>query len=432
MIDLAIRGGRVLDPVRALDVVGDVLIADGKIMGVASPGEGPRARVVVDAAGLWVTPGLIDMHVHLREPGFEHKETIATGLAAAVAGGFTTVAAMANTNPVNDSVDVTRWILARAAEVALAHVLPIAAVTKGLAGEELTDFPALKRAGAVAFSDDGMPVQSDATMARALAAAAEVNAPIVTHAEDRTRSAEAAMHAGDVAERLGVRGVDAEGEAAMVARDCALAAVAGARLHVAHISTAAAVAHVRRARAETKGISAEAAPHHLTLTAAAVERHGANAKMNPPLRDDADVAAVRAALADGTIEVIASDHAPHADEEKARGLADAPFGIVGLETTVGLTLALVHATVVSAMTAIRALTLGPARVLGLPGGQLTRGAAADVSLLDPELRWVVDPAAFRSRSRNTPFGGRELRGRAVGVCIGGRLHGDVEERIVQQ
>lgn len=429
MIDLAIMGGRVLDPVRALDVLGDVLIVDGKVMGVASPGEGPRARVVVDATGLWVTPGLIDMHVHLREPGFEYKETIASGVAAAVAGGFTTVAAMANTDPVNDSVEITRWIRARAAELNLARVLPVAAVTKGLAGEELTDFAALKQAGAVAFSDDGMPIADEAVMRRALAAAVEVALPIIIHAEDRARSAGAAMHAGPVAERLGVRGVDADGEAMMIARDCAAAAAIGARLHVAHLSTAAGVAHVRRARADAKGISAEAAPHHFTLTTDAVERHGPNAKMNPPLRDAADVAAVRAALADGTIEVIASDHAPHTADEKARGLAEAPFGIVGLETTVGLTFALVHAGGLSALAAVRALTLGPARVLGLPGGQLTRGAVADVSLLDPDTRWVVDPAAFRSRSHNTPFAGVELRGRAAGVCIGGRLHGEIEDRV---
>ncbi len=411
MIDLAITGGRVLDPVRTLDVVGDVLIDDGKIMGVAAPGEGPRARAVVDAAGLWVTPGMIDMHVHLREPGGEHKETIASGAAAAVAGGFTTVAAMANTDPVNDDVEVTRWIRARAAEAALARVLPIAAVTKGLAGEELTDFAALRQAGAVAFSDDGMPIIRESVMQRALAAAAELGAPIIAHEEDRTRSD--------------------GGEADMIARDCVLAAAVGARLHVAHVSTAAGIAHIRRARAGAKGISAEATPHHFMLDASAVERHGANAKMNPPLRDPADVEAVRAALADGTIAVIASDHAPHHADEKARGLENAPFGIVGLETALGLTLALVHAGVLSAATAVRALTLGPARVLGLPGGQLTRGAAADVSLLDPELRWRVDPAAFRSRSRNTPFAGVELRGRAVGVCIGGRLIGNFAERLCQ-
>ncbi|MBI3768617.1 MAG: dihydroorotase [Deltaproteobacteria bacterium] len=431
MIDLAITGGRVLDPVRTLDVVGDVLIDDGKIMGVAAPGEGPRARAVVDAAGLWVTPGMIDMHVHLREPGGEHKETIASGAAAAVAGGFTTVAAMANTDPVNDDVEVTRWIRARAAEVALARVLPIAAVTKGLAGEELTDFAALRQAGAVAFSDDGMPIMRESVMQRALAAAAELGAAIIAHEEDCAGSAGAVMHAGPVAARLGMRGVDAAGEAVMIARDCVLAAALGARLHVAHVSTAAGIAHVRRARAGAKGISAEATPHHFMLDASAVERHGANAKMNPPLRDPADVEAVRAALADGTIAVIASDHAPHHADEKARGLEGAPFGIVGLETALGLTLALVHAGVLSAATAVRALTLGPARVLGLPGGQLTRGAAADVSLLDPELRWRVDPAAFRSRSRNTPFAGVELRGRAVGVCIGGRLIGNFAERLCQ-
>jgi dihydroorotase len=376
-----------------------------------------------------VTPGLIDMHVHLREPGGAHKETIASGAAAAVAGGFTTVAAMANTEPVNDDVEITRWICARAKDAGLARVVPVAAVTKGLAGEELTDFAALRRAGAVAFSDDGMPIVDDAVMQRALMAAGELGMAIISHAEDRALSAGAAMHAGPIAERLGVCGVGAEGEARMIARDCTLAVEIGARLHVAHVSTEAGIALIRRARATAREVSAEATPHHFTLDVHAVEEHGANAKMNPPLRDAADVEAVRAALADGTIEAIASDHAPHHADEKARGLAAAPFGIVGLETTVGLTLALVHAGRLSARTAVRALTVGPARILGLPSGQLMRGAAADVTLLDPEWRWQVEPTAFHSRSRNTPFAGMQLRGRALGVCIGGRVFGEIDERV---
>jgi dihydroorotase len=260
-------------------------------------------------------------------------------------------------------------------------------------------------------------------------AASELGMPIISHAEDRALSAGAAMHAGPIAERLGVRGVGAEGEARMIARDCALAVELGARLHVAHVSTAAGIAHIRRARAATRGVSAEATPHHFTLDVHAVEEHGVNAKMNPPLRDPADVKAVRAALADGTLEVIASDHAPHHADEKAWGLAAAPFGIVGLETTVGLTLALVHAGRLSPSTAVRALTVGPARILGLTSGQLMRGAAADVTLLDPERRWQVEPAAFHSRSRNTPFAGAQLRGCSLGVCIGGRLIGEIEERV---
>jgi dihydroorotase len=429
VIDLAISGGRVLDPARALDVIGDVLIDGGRIVGVATPGAGPHARVTVDATGLWVTPGLIDMHVHLREPGGEHKETIASGVAAAVAGGFTTVAAMANTSPVNDSVEVTRWIRARADEVGLARVLPVAAVTKDLGGEELTDFAALRLAGAVAFSDDGVPVVDGELMRRALVAARDIGAPVIAHAEDPELAAGGVMHAGPVAERLGLPGMAAAAEERMIARDCALALATGGRLHVAHLSTAAGIAHVRRARAAGKDVSAEAAPHHFTLDEEAVVRHGALAKMKPPLRTRDDVAALRAALADGTVEVIASDHAPHHVDEKARGMREAPFGVVGLETTVGLTLACVHARVLSVQAAVRALTLGPARVLGIAAGQLTRGASADVSLIDPELRWTVDPAAFLSRSRNTPFAGAELRGRAVGVCLGGRLIGDLDGRV---
>ena len=429
MIDLAIVGGRVLDAARALDVVGDLLVDAGRIVGVAANGAAPQARATVDAAGLWVTPGLIDMHVHLREPGGEHKETIATGVAAAVAGGFTTVVAMANTEPVNDSVEMTRWIRARAEEIGLARVLPVAAVTKGLGGEALTDFRALGEAGAVAFSDDGVPIASAQVMRRALQVAREVDAPIITHAEDRELAAGGVVHAGPVAERLGLPGIPAEAEERMIARDCALAVETGARLHVAHVSTAGGIELIRHARAETRAVSAEATPHHFTLDAEAVAQHGTLAKMNPPLRGGEDVRAVRAALADGVVSVIASDHAPHHAEEKARGMIEAPFGIVGLETAVALTIACVHAGILSVKTAVSALTIGPARVLGLSSGQLVRGAVADVSLIDPEQRWTVDPAAFHSRSRNTPFAGTELRGRAVAVCLGGRLMGDLEGRI---
>jgi dihydroorotase len=428
VIDVAIVGGRVIDPVRGLDAVGDLLIDDGRVVGVARPGTGPHARRRVDADGLWVTPGLIDMHVHLREPGGEHKETIATGVEAAVAGGFTTVAAMANTSPVNDSPEVTRWVCARAEAAGLARVLPIAAVTKGLAGEELTDFAALRAAGAVAFSDDGMPIMDDALMARALDEARKADAALITHAEDRTLAASGVMNAGAVAERLGLPGIPAAAEERMIARDCALAEQARARLHVAHISSAGGIEIVRRARAASKTISAEAAPHHFTLDQEAVAIHGPNAKMNPPLRTADDVAAVRAGLADGSVQVVASDHAPHHADEKARGMREAPFGIVGLETTLGLVLALVHAGVLTPLTAVAALTIGPARVLGIAGGQLTRGAVADVTVLDPDARWTVDPSTFHSKSRNTPFGGVVLRGRAVGVCIGGRLLGALEER----
>ena len=424
MIDLVITGGRVLDPARGLDRVADVLIDAGRVAGVVPGGDAPAARVRIDAHGLWVTPGLVDVHVHLREPGGEHKETIATGVAAAVAGGFTTVAAMANTQPVNDDPEVTRWILARAAAADLARVLPIAAVTKGLAGETLTDFAALRAAGAVAFSDDGMPIADAEIMRRALAEARRSDATIIAHEDDGAVACGGVMHAGAVAARLGLPGMPADAEAAMVARDCELAAVTGGRVHVAHLSTAGAVAAVRAGRAAGAPVTAEATPHHLTLDEEAVTQYGTDAKMNPPLRTAADVAAVRAALADGTIEVIASDHAPHAADEKARGMRAAPFGVVGLETTVGLVLALVHAGALTPTTAIRALSVGPAAALGLAAGRLADGAPADVTLIDPERRWVVDPATFRSRSRNTPFAGRALRGRAVGVCIGGRVLGD--------
>ncbi len=423
-MDLVIRGGRVLDPARDVDRVAHVLVDGGRIAGIAMDDDLPAARATIDATGLWVTPGLIDMHVHLREPGGEHKETIATGVAAAVAGGFTTVATMANTNPVNDDPEITRWMIARAEAAGLARVLPIAAVTKGLAGETLTDFAALRAAGAVAFSDDGMPVMRAEIMRQALAAGRRVGAAVIAHAEDRTLACGGVLHAGPVADRLGLPGIPSAAESEMVRRDCGLAAETGGHLHVAHLSTAVGVAIVRAARATGTHVTAEATPHHFTLDAEAVAAHGTLAKMNPPLRAAADVAAVRAALADGTLEVIASDHAPHHAEEKALGMAAAPFGVVGLETTLGLVLALVHDGVLPAATAVRALTIGPARALGITGGTLATGAAADVTLVDPEERWTVDPAAFRSLSRNTPFAGRALRGRALAVCLAGRVVDD--------
>lgn len=421
MIDLVIRGGRVLDPARDLDRVAHVLVDGGRVVDVTADADVPAARASIDAAGLWVTPGLVDMHVHLREPGQEHKETIATGVAAAVAGGFTTVAAMANTTPVNDDPEITRWVIARAEEAGLARVLPIAAVTKGLAGETLTDFAALRAAGAVAFSDDGMPIMRPEIMRAALEAGRAVGAAVIAHAEDRTLACGGVMHAGPVADRLGLPGMPSAAESEMVQRDCALAAETGAHLHVAHLSTAAAVAIVRTARAAGTHVTAEATPHHLMLGADAVATHGTLAKMNPPLRTAEDVAAVRAALADGTLDVIASDHAPHHADEKARGMTAAPFGIVGLETTLPLVLELVHGGVLTTATAIRALTIGPARSLGIAAGTLGAGSVADVTLIDPDARWTIDPTTFRSRSRNTPFAGRAVRGRAVGVCLAGRV-----------
>ncbi len=428
MIDLVLTGGRVLDPARSFDAIADVAIDGGRTIGVTAPGAAPAARRRVDAEGLWITPGLIDMHVHLREPGGEHKETIATGLSAAAAGGFTAVAAMANTSPVNDDPEITRWMLARAAAAGGTRMLPVAAVTRGLRGVELTDFAALRHAGAVAFSDDGMPIEDGDLMRRALAAAREVGAPIIAHEEERAVAGAGVVDAGPIAERLGVAGMPAEAEARMIARDCTLAAETGGALHVAHVSTAAGIDRIREAQARGIRVSAEATPHHFTLERDAVLRHGALAKMNPPLRSRDDVAAVRGALADGTIAVIASDHAPHHADEKARGLRDAPFGVVGLETALALTLACVHAGVLTVARAVAAMSWAPARILGLASGRIAEGGVADLTLIDPDLRWTVDAAAFRSRSRNTPFEGVELRGRAVAVCVGGRLIGEIDDR----
>jgi dihydroorotase len=321
-------------------------------------------------------------------------------------------------------------MIAEGARAGLARVLPIAAVTKGLAGEILTDFAALRAAGAVAFSDDGMPIMDPEIMRRALLAGRGVDAAVITHAEDRTLACSGVMHQGAVSARLGLPGMPSAAESVMVARDCALAGDTGAHLHVAHLSTAEAVASVRAARAAGTRVTAEATPHHFMLDDEAVATHGTLAKMNPPLRTDADIAAVRGALADGTLDVIASDHAPHAADEKALPMAAAdktqaaPFGIVGLETTLALVLELVHAGVLALTTAIRVLTIGPARALGIAAGQLALGSIADVTLIDPEARWTVEPATFRSRSRNTPFAGRAMRGRAVAVCLAGRIVDD--------
>jgi dihydroorotase len=337
---------------------------------------------------------------------------------------------MANTSPVNDDPEITRWMIAEGARAGLARVLPIAAVTKNLAGEILTDFPALRAAGAVAFSDDGMPIMNPEIMRRALLAGRGGCAAVITHAEDRTLACGGVMHAGAVSARLGHPGMPSAAESVMVERDCKLAAVTGAHLHVAHLSTAEAVAAVRVARAAGTHVTAEATPHHFMLADETVATHGTLAKMNPPLRTDADIAAVRGALADGTLDVIASDHAPHAADEKALPMAApdktqaAPFGIVGLETTLALVLALVHAGVLAVAAAIRALTIGPARALGIAAGQHATGSIADVTLIDPEAHWTVEPATFRSRSRNTPFAGRAMRGRAVAVCLGGRIVDD--------
>jgi len=400
---LLVRGGRVVDPATGTDGPMDVLIVAGAIAAVGrglSPAPGGRT---VDASGLVVVPGLIDLHVHLREPGFEDKETIATGLRAAVRGGFTAVCAMPNTAPVNDSPATTAWIMARAKRAGLARVFPIAAVTKGSRGEELVDMAACAAAGAVAFSDDGRPVASDDIMRRALLAAAAAGSLVIDHCEDRALAAGGVMHAGAAAARLGLPGIPSSSEEVAVARDIALAEELGVRVHIAHLSTAGGVAAVREARRRGIRVSAEATPHHLFLTDEDIRTPDPNFKMNPPLRTAADAAALREGLRAGVVDAVATDHAPHTEAEKARGFREAPFGVVGLETAVPLVLdRLVRPGLLPLGRAVAALSTAPARLLGLRAkGRVAAGADGDLTLLDLERDAAVDKTRFESKGRNT-------------------------------
>ncbi len=414
-----IAGGWVIDPGR-WNGVADVWIRQGQIAAVAPPQTAlPSHAGLIQAAGLIVAPGLVDLHVHLREPGFEYKETIATGTAAAAAGGFTTVCGMPNTNPVNDTPVVTGTIRDRVHATGLVRVHPIGAITKGLQGKEPADLRGLRAAGCVAVSDDGRPVMDDAVMRQAMLEARALNLPVVDHCEDLSLAGCGCMAEGPLARLLGVRGIPSEAESRMVERDIALSKATGCHLHIAHISTAKAVAAVREAKAAGMRVTAEACPHHFMLTDEAVREQGASAKMNPPLRRPADVQAVRDGLRDDTIEAIATDHAPHAAYEKQWGLSKAPFGIVGLETALGLSLRLVEEGVLSLEAMIEKLTSAPARLFGLSAGTLAPGAQADVVLIDPNREWTVDPERFRSKGRNTPFAGWRLRGAVVRTMVGG-------------
>jgi dihydroorotase len=421
MPSLLISGGTLIDPPSGRHGPFDVLLVDGTVARVAKPGGAGDADQHLDARGCWVVPGLIDMHVHLREPGYEYKETVLTGTQAAVAGGFTAVACMANTNPVNDSGAVTKYILEKAAAADLARVYPIGAVSLGLAGERLAEIGEMREAGIVAVSDDGRAIMDSGLMRRALEYSAMFNLPVIAHEEDRGLAADGVMHEGVTAFRLGLKGMPSAAEEAMVARDIALLERTGGRLHIAHASTAGTVDLVRRAKARGLAVTAEAAPHHFTLTDEAVGEYDTNAKMNPPLRTAADVEAVIDGLRDGTIDAIATDHAPHHRDEKEVEFDCAAYGIVGLETALPLCLRLVRERDLPVDGLIRALSTNPARILGVPGGSLAEGAPADATVIDPECGWQVDAAAFRSRSRNTPFDGWSMRGAARATVVGGRV-----------
>ncbi len=419
---LWIRGGRIVDPASERDEVADLLIEGGVIAGVGRVS--PAGAEVLDASGLCVFPGFIDLHAHLREPGREYAETIASGLAAAAAGGFTAVCAMPNTDPVHDNRAVTEFLVARGRDAGGPRLHPIGAITKGQRGEELAEFGEMRDAGAVAVSDDGVWLASGSVLRRALEHASLFGLPVVQHAEDPTLSGRAPMHEGAVSTRLGLRAQPGAAEAAAVARDVLVAELAAGRLHLAHLSTARAIEIVRRARARGLAVTCEVTPHHLVLTDEEVARSGFSTrfKMNPPLREASDLEALAAALSDGTVDAIATDHAPHHEDEKAVDFDSAPFGVVGLETAA----AVVHDRLVRpGRLALRRFaelfSSGPARVFGLPGGSLEPGMPADVTLFDPAARWTVEPASFRSLSRNTPFGGWELTGRPAATVVDGRI-----------
>ena len=421
-MSLLITGGLVVDPSQDLEEVRDLLIEQGRIAALEPPGRLPsEGRQVIDAQGLVVTPGLIDMHVHLREPGEEYKETIATGTLAAVRGGFTAVAAMPNTKPVNDNAATTRFILDQARRAGLARVYPVAAISVGLKGEALAEYADLKAAGAVALSDDGRPVMNALLMRRALEYAHTFELPIISHAEDLDLRADGVMHEGVVSVRLGLKGIPAAAEEVMVFRDVTLAQLTGARLHIAHVSTAGSVDIIRRAKAAGVPVTAETAPHYFHLTEEAVEGYDTNAKVNPPLRTTADIAAIKTGLADGTLDAIASDHAPHSSLEKDLEFVAAAFGLIGLETSLGLTLQLVHEGVISLSRAVALLSTNPAKILRLPGGTLAPGAVADVTIIDLHQQWQVDVHSFASKSRNCPFQGWRLKGKPRYTIIGGQL-----------
>lgn len=422
MNSLAIVGGRLIDPATSFDERANIRIEQGRIAAIGRKLEPLPGDEVIDVAGCVVTPGLVDLHVHLREPGGEAKETIATGARAAVAGGFTTVCAMPNTTPVIDSPDRVRAMIDAAHVAGLARVLPIAAASEGSRGETPTDAAALAAAGAVAVSDDGVPIATPGLLARVLESADRAGLIVAEHCEDLSRSAAGAVFAGPVADQCGVGGIPGEAESDAVARDLEVLAETGGRLHLCHLSTATSVSHLRTARETGLAVTAEVTPHHLTLTVDCIPARGTAAKMNPPLALQEDREALIAALADGTIDAIATDHAPHTAAEKARSLSEAPFGVVGLETAFGvLHTSLVETGRVDLPTLVDRMTRGPARAFGLEVGQLSVGAVADVAVFDLERDWVVDPEAFFSKSQNTPWAGDPMRGRAVATIVGGKL-----------
>ena len=420
---LLIANGYVIDPAQGINTGKSVFIEDGRVVGLLSHSDDvPEGCEVMDAIGLIVAPGFVDMHAHLREPGHEYKETIASGAAAAVAGGFATVCAMPNTDPVNDSAAVTRFIIEQAENAQLANVFPIGATTRNSAGTELAEMGEMKDAGIVAVSDDGRSVPSPGMMRRAMEYARGFDLPLIDHCEDKSLAHGGVMHEGHWSLVLGLRGMPAAAEEVDALRDCALAKLTGARLHLAHVSTRGAIAAVRRAKEKGLPVTCEVAPHHWTLTDEAVADYDTNTKVSPPLRSADHIEAILAGLRDGTIDAIATDHAPHHADEKALEYDQAPFGITGLETAVGLSFDLVNQGVIGIERLVEVLATNPARILGLENrGTLRADAYADVTILDPSFQWTFDASRSKSRSRNTPFDGRAMTGAAVATIVAGRV-----------
>jgi dihydroorotase len=419
---LLIRGGRVVDPSQALDGTRDVLVVDGRIAEVSENVEAPEGAQEVDASGLLVTPGLIDVHVHLREPGGEHKETIATGAKAAAAGGFTSICAMPNTDPVIDDPAGVGFVLAQAAAARAARVYPVGAISHGQEGIQLAAVGEMVEAGAVGITDDGNPVMDSGLMRRALEYAQAFGVPVADHPEDLGVSAQGGMNEGLVSTRLGLRGKPNASEDIHIVRDLLLAELTGGHIHLQHVSTAYGVEAIRQAKARGIKATAEASPHHLILTDEAVEGYNTDAKMNPPLRSAVDREAVREGLADGTLCVLATDHAPHHYDEKEQAFDDAPNGIVGLETSLGLALThLVGKGLIDLATMVERMSCSPARAFNLEGGTLASGSIGDVTIVDVNEAWKVDRAAFLSKSHNTPFDGWDLTGRARYTIVGGEI-----------
>ncbi|MBZ5678313.1 MAG: dihydroorotase [Acidobacteriia bacterium] len=421
---LLIKGGHLIDPAARVDALMDVLLKDGRVAEVAAPNKiRGAADEKFDARGLIVAPGFIDLHVHLREPGQGHKETIATGTAAAAAGGFTSVCTMPNTAPVVDSAEWVEW-LRQPERGAVVNVFPIAAATRSSKGATLTDFRSLQRAGAIAVTDDGKPILEDAIMREGLVLGGELNFPVVQHAEDTRMTEDCSMHAGARSFRLGLRGMTAAAEASVVERDVQLAIqIPNARLHVAHLSTADALKGVRRGKRAKARVTCEVTPHHFTLTDEDMRDYDSNYKMNPPLRSASDLEAILAALADGTVDAIATDHAPHALHEKQMEFERAAFGITGLETALALAITKLHREKrIPLARVVELFTAGPARCFDLRGrGSLARGSVADVTIFDPKKKWTFEAAKSLSKSRNTPFDGWQLQGRVVATIVSGTI-----------